>query len=258
MTTTAVVSAAATTVTPSVVTSDEVTSRIGVDSRRKLQAEVSSDILLAMRILKQCSIHFSRLTMICREFWSYWARDHQHLPIRLSHSPLSQPNQSRNLFPTISEVLVSHHLFLNPRLALKHILLILLVLYQSPIRWEVLGCLFYLVVKATFTICKLDHLLNSCEFFLFLAQLCSVALQWHDVSSSAPISSPVQKSRKRRITAWTKMEVILRRYITDFHFLSNTRQPLMIFKLFFLVVPKERCHWALLRVTHWDNGVQVE
>ena len=68
MTTTAVVSAAATTVTPSVVTSDEVTSRIGVDSRRKLQAEVSSDILLAMRILKQCSIHFSRLTMICREF----------------------------------------------------------------------------------------------------------------------------------------------------------------------------------------------
>ena len=68
MTTTAVVSAAATTVTPSVVTSDEVTSRIGVDSRRKLQAEVSSDILLAMRILKQCSIHFSRLTMICHEF----------------------------------------------------------------------------------------------------------------------------------------------------------------------------------------------
>ena len=141
MTTTAAESAAAIMATSSAETSEEVTSKWGVGSRRWPFPRVWGNLPLAKKARKQFNIHCNRSIRIWREFWRYFGQGRLRSRTQPSRKLPWGQSKSRNRFPMLLAGLVSRLFILQQVIAFRVRLLIRLPLWHKNITWEVLGCL---------------------------------------------------------------------------------------------------------------------
>ena len=163
-TTTAAESAAAIMVTSSAETSEEVTSKWEVGSRRWPFPRVWGNLRLAKKARKQFNIHYNRSTRIWREFWRYFGQGRRRSRTQPSHKLPWGLSKSRNRFRMLSVGLVSRLFILTQAVTFRVRLLISLVLWHNLIPYEVLGCLWYLLEVLCYPAAK--DKLRVCKYYL--------------------------------------------------------------------------------------------
>ena len=151
-------------VTSSAETSEEVTSKWEVGSRRWPFPRVWGNLRLAKKARKQFNIHYNRSTQIWREFWRYSGQGRRRSRTQPSHKLPWGLSKSRNRFRMLSVGLVSRLFILAQVITFRVRLLISLVLWHNLIPYEVLGCLWYLPEVLCYPAAK--DKLRVCKYYL--------------------------------------------------------------------------------------------